>query len=41
MTLFDRVFNGSDQWFDLANAKVEEAISKYGAGHAVSLHDTD
>lgn len=40
MTLFDRVFNGSDQWFDLANAKVEEAISKYGADHAVSLPDT-
>ena len=40
MTLIDRVFSGSDQWYDLATAKVEEAISKYGAEHAVSLPDT-
>lgn len=40
MTLFDRVFSGSDQWYDLATAKVEETIKKYGADHAVALPDT-
>lgn len=40
MALIDRVFSGSDQWYDLATAKVEETIEKYGADHAVALPDT-
>ncbi|MFA0816357.1 MAG: acetyl-CoA decarbonylase/synthase complex subunit alpha/beta [Anaerofustis sp.] len=40
MTLFERVFNGSDQMYDLAVASVDKAIAKFGADHSVALPDT-
>ena len=40
MTLFDRVFDGSDEMYDLAVKSVDEAITKYGADHSVSFPDT-
>ncbi len=40
MTLFERVFNGSDDMFNMAVKAVDEAIAKYGEDKAVSLPNT-
>ncbi len=40
MTLFDRVFNGSDEMYNLAVDSVNKAIAKFGVNHSVALPDT-
>ncbi|MCL1802564.1 MAG: acetyl-CoA decarbonylase/synthase complex subunit alpha/beta [Eubacteriaceae bacterium] len=40
MTLFDRVFNGSDDMFNLAAKAVDDAINQLGPEAAVSLPNT-
>ena len=40
MTLFDRVFNGSDAVYGLTEGAIDAAIEKYGADKAVSFPNT-
>ena len=40
MTLFDRVFSGSNEMYAWAEKSVAEALEKYGADAAVSLPST-
>ena len=40
MTLFDRVFNGSDEMYDIAVKAVDDAIAKLGEEASVSLPNT-
>ena len=40
MTLFDRIFGGSDYNYDRTAAAVADAIAAYGEGEAVSFPDT-
>jgi len=38
--LFDRVFSGNDQLYDMAQKAVDEAIAKFGADHVCQFPDT-
>ena len=40
MTLFDRVFNGSEEMYDMAVFAVEKALGKYDAHYGISLPNT-